>query len=542
MSAPDSSDPSEGEVFVFNGLMGSSGAYLAQPMSAEAVVERVLGVPRDAELDAVLDDRDRRRREQRYVLMEGYDHDDLAQAGWGLVTAPDTPPAWLEALEPLLALRRAQAGERFRQLAYAPGESRGAFLARHGAGPGPVNPDKVPYYLMLLGGPEALPYAFQWQLDVTHAVGRLDLDDPQALASYAATVVASEAGELGVSRRLALWAPENPDDRSTALSQAYLARPLIDAFGARPEADWTLTPRLADGASRSALEALLGGEDPHGIVFSASHGMGFERGDPRQLAQTGALVAQDWPGPSEWGLQAVPEDMYLAADHVASGARVAGSLVFNYACFGAGSPLRDSFAERRGRETAQIAERPFVSALTRRLLGHPSGGALACIGQADRAWGCSFVWREAGSQTEVFESVLRRLMRGERVGYAMEFFDQRYAAIATELNALLADLELGRRLDRRELAAMWTAMGDARSYVVNGDPAVRLRVGDDTRSQREPPRTAPAVETPAPLVSSAHERLRQATEALLSAAETLDEARVERLSAAVDGLRRLVEP
>lgn len=553
-----------------NGIDAETGQPLLPPLPVETVAELAKGQPiAQEELEelrarvTVL----KQRREAHYGVVAGVDPNDLAQAGWGVIFPfedEEKLPALREALAPLLTLRRAQAGDRYRdetvdaKFFYRPGESMNAWRSRNGGAPGQVDPARIPYYLLIVGDPQRIPFEFQYQLDVAHAVGRIHFDTLEEYHSYAASVAASEdpARPLALARSAAFFGAHNQFDLATQMSTQHLVSPLADSVGQKI-AGWQFQRWMEGAASKAQLGRLLGGADTPAFLFSAGHGMGFSYsgGDnPRQRAEQGALICSDWPGAGP-----VQEAMRLSADDVGSDARLLGLIAFFFACFGAGTPQYDDFAIRTRQEQLQaagaavtgleqydripIAPYPFVARLPQRLLGHPKGGALAVVGHVDRAWGSSFIW-EGAQQLATFESGLTRLLSGARLGVVIEDFNNRYAELSTQLTQRIQDIKFREIVPPEELAGLWTANNDARSYVVLGDPAVKLAVaGDEAQSQARPeiesftlsaaasapaveasraasPAAAPAAEATAP-ADDLRQALSQALEHLEAAAALL---------------------
>ncbi len=490
----------------FNGINGATGSYLLPPMSAEELSAIARGEARqDDEHARDLKNRYDRATRSHWGVIEGVDPKDIGQTGWGVIFAfedKDQLEPLKAALAPLLNHRRSQAGDLYREYsgvdAYRPGESKNKFLIRHGAGPGPADPEKVPYYLLIVGSPEKIPFRFQYQLSVQYAVGRIHFETLAEYAQYAESVVQMESGSSPLAREAVFFGVQNPDDPATNLSAEHLVGPLAQKVGADQQANgWQVESVVGAAANKAALADYLGGGKTPSLLFTASHGMGFPNGDSRQLVHQGALLCQDWPGPIQWKKQ-IPGDHYFSADDVGDDARLLGLLAFHFACYGAGTPLMDDFAHQAFREPVEIAPRPFIAPLPQRLLGHPKGGALAAVGHVERAWGYSFMWDQAGAQLAVFESTLKRLMEGHPVGSAVEYFNERYAELSTMLTAELEEIEFGKTPDHVEVAGMWTANNDARSYVILGDPAVRLPVAANGQPAGERPTIAAVqLDTPA---------------------------------------------
>jgi len=471
----DAPDPTE-NLLHFNGIDGATGGYGIAPMETGELVKLITGEEDPDNLDD-LSERSGRGKTAHLGVKEGIDPTDLGQAGWGVIfPAEGADPAVKEALSPLFDLRREQAGERFKiyegQDGFRAGDTKTAWLGRHRMGPGPADPERVPYYLLLVGGPEQIPFSFQYQIDVQYAVGRVAFDDVDAYATYAAAVVAAETGGLRLPRKAAFFSAENPDDRATELSSKHLVRPLTD-FVRKERPAWELTNVAGADATKDRLARIMGGDETPALLFSASHGMEFSPDDQRHALHQGALLCSDWPGPQAWaGRGALPQDHYLAADDLSSDARLAGLISFHFACFGGGVP--DPADLPRPARVGNVAAQPMLAKLPGAALAHPGGGALATVAQVGRSWGYAFLWPGAGAQTTALESTLARLLDGLPVGYAMEYLNQRHAELAVDLCELLQELDFGKRLDPELVSGAWIADNDARSYLVIGDPAARL--------------------------------------------------------------------
>lgn len=463
----------EHQPLALNGINGSTGEPLLPETTLEQIAAMACGeLFTKAETEDLRRRQDQLRKDHLDTKFE-IDPRNLAESGWGVIFPEGRQDELREALAPLLALRKSQATSiqenRYRELVYQAGESKAHFLARHGAGPGPADPDRLPYYLLIAAGPDEISFSFQYQIDMQYAVGRLCFATPESYANYAASVVAAEQGALKASRQVSFFGVANPGDDATEMSLGSLVKPLAAKI-AQDRPQWQVETVLGPEATKAALAERLGGPRTPALLFTASHGMGFNSTDPRHLPHQGALLCQDWPGRAWRG--PISTDHYLAGDDIADSASPAGLISFFFACYGAGTPTYDSFGGEG--ERRQIATESFVARLPQRLLGHPRGGALAVVGHIDRAWSFSFAWPNAGDQLQVFESALGRLLEGYPVGAAMEYFNQRHTELFTDLQAQTEEVRWGAQPDFLGLADLWTAAHDARSYVVIGDPAVRL--------------------------------------------------------------------
>jgi hypothetical protein len=468
--------PDEEQQPIPNGIDAATGQPL--PGILESALEQLAA---QSEQPSVAEQASQERdfnQQPNFGAIGDVDPNDLSQTGWGIVFPSDADGSIKEALKQLLDHRQAEAGSLFKVFegadGYRPDDTAQTWMTRHGVSMNPVDPFLgVPYYLVLAGSPQEIPFEFQYTLDIYWGTGRLHFDSADGYRRYAERVVAYETmATVPQRRRAALFATEHEFDRATQLFATQVARPLVAAdgphglLGGRQGFSWESF--IGEPATKETLRTLLQGKSaagPPALLLTGSHGMAIPPDDAGFAANQGALVCQDWGG-----FGAIEPNHWFAAGDLAPDTMVHGLIHFFFACYSAGSPQIDTF-DRFGDNPKKRAPNDTLSRLPQSLLEQ---GALATLGHIDRAWSYSFQTPKAVPQLQGFRDVIGRLLRGERLGQATDQFNVRWAALSTELAEAISERNFDPGLVK--LANRWVARDDARNYVILGDPAVRLRV------------------------------------------------------------------
>jgi hypothetical protein len=410
------------------------------------------------------------------------------EVGWGLVlpegklpparraTADDAPPP----IRDLFAKRAARMGAPV--LRYAP-DLGNRFLRRYnangkfepldinGTDPG-VGPGQLPAYLLLAGSPKDIPWEFQYTLNLSRCVGRLDL--PEAgLWNYVKALQSDWAGSVCRRDRPVIWATDGGANDITQVMRRALADPLRATFADDPEvrsAGGKLTYLAGAAATWANLVGALQSQAP-ALIVTTSHGQTEPLDRPEELSRTLGV-------PVDAGHRTiVPEE--LARQWAPNGA-----IWYAHACCSAGSDATNHYqglfaaGGQYARLLEELARPPGRSApLPVCLLGHPSP-LRAFIGHVHPTM--DWPLRQPQTQQLIAGTIRRALYQGlyhERPKPAALALRPCYHQVGVWYDEVLAALE---NIDAAMALARVIALRaklcayDRRAMVVLGDPTVCL--------------------------------------------------------------------
>jgi hypothetical protein len=404
------------------------------------------------------------------------------RVGWGLVlpdddTLPDDVKArGDDAPEPLRALLAARpgspvlryrAGQRFTQLRryYVDRSAQDVGLSASARG---IGDGALPRFLLMYGGPDVIPWTFQYIANQAAAVGRLTLIGP-ALERYVDALINDWAGSGLQVAHTVVWAVDHGADDISSLMRRTIAVPLQRMLTADPEIGAAAV--YLDGAegeaTAGALCSALADNRP-GLVVTTSHGK------TGPLADKVTMLA-------DLGLPVDGEFSTLTTGNILGAWQPDGAVWYAHACCSAGSDDATIFRGLLdpGSRVDQLLEGiaslgAHVAPLPEALLGAEKP-LRAFVGHVEPTFDWTIKNPQTGQPltTSIVEALYARLFQPDPLGFALREPYSHVGELYTERDAAYRAFDEGEDTEAVALAAQLAAR-DRQSMVVLGDPTVML--------------------------------------------------------------------
>jgi len=240
-----------------------------------------------------------------------------------------------------------------------------------------------------------------------------------------------------------------------------------------------VTRLLGDQATKPALVSALASRRP-ALVYVAGHGIAaVDAPVEEQRASNGAICCARQS-------RHFFDDVFSAQDVDLREPLLEGAVVFQFGCHGYGTPATSAYSHWLERKSQLVPGPEFVAALPRRLLEHPRG-PIAYLGHVDLAFLHAFTAGaplEPGAQWHArmapFVRAVDHLVTLDPAGRAMEDMNARYGGFNAMIAAMYDDIQRQHhalsRMQSDLLVENWIMRGDAKNYMLLGDPAVGLRL------------------------------------------------------------------
>lgn len=338
--------------------------------------------------------------------------------------------------------------------------------------------EEIPHYILIVAGPAFVPFRFQAFLDIVASVGRVYFDSMNDLDAYVKKIIRLEKADAPVVDRTVLFfAPDGGPDDPTFFSRLHMAEPLSEYT--RTDLGLNTQDIVRDEATKQRLSNACNASNP-ALVYTASHGVGAQNESlDIQKRYNGAICCQ--------GFDVNPGMMNLfSADDISYDAPfLEGSVFFQFACFGYGTPAYSDFMHWFGQPELN-SEEDFIAALPKKLLAHPRG-PIGYIGHVDATWLHGFAdpenpliidrWHK---RIFPFKKAIDELLACQPLGRALSTMNEEYNFGNSYLSSLWDRIQRGGHemtLERNSrLVNTFIKRSDAQNYMIFGDPAARLRI------------------------------------------------------------------
>ena len=345
----------------------------------------------------------------------------------------------------------------------------------------PLALDEAPYYIMIIGGPDQVPFLFQALIDSTAAVGRIHFDSIDDLEEYVKKVIRLEkAADPVVSREVVMFAPDGGITDPTFFSRMYMAQPLSEHV--KDKLNFSTKRILEDDATKKSLTDALDNSNP-ALVYTASHGLGAPKERLEiQKKYNGAVCCQDMHTLENL---TIPEFTYSADDVPLDGTYLEGSAFFEFSCFGYGTPKRSDFEHWLG-DPKLNADEDFVSALPKKLLAHPKG-PIGFFGHVDMAFlegfadpNNPYILKRWHSRVAPFKKAVEEILKAQSLGMILSTMNERYEIGSIMLTNVIDGIRSGHLKmtpeEQARLVEYWITRSDAQNYMLFGDPGTYVRI------------------------------------------------------------------
>ena len=402
------------------------------------------------------------------------------EVGWGLVLPENEEisvadrASGADAPEPIRELLKAREGSPvFR---YRP-DLHNRFLRRYTTSPPPLDkqdvaiagslrgtgPGRLPWYLLLCGSPEVLPWDLQYVLNTAAFAGRLDLDEA-GLAHYVDALIQGWKDASCRPEQPVVWTVDHGHPDITFLMRHAIAEPVAAALKGDSEIGDGLLRLAGKDATASGLIDALAARQP-ALLVTTSHGLTGPLADPDRMAeQLGFLVdhLRASLGPEELLAKWQPD----------------GAIWYAHACCSAGSDKRTRYkglvaegssVEKVLEGVAALGAR--VAPLPRKLLGAEKP-LRAFVGHVEPTFNWTLQSPETGQilTSTIQKALYNDLYSAKPVGMAFDRVYRHVGELLAQWRNAVDEVDLGIPGARTAaLRSQLTAL-DRQSMVILGDP------------------------------------------------------------------------